>query len=501
MTLNERLGMTPNINLLYGVLTMQMLKHDWSDTRWRWFLAFCAGAMVLFYMVCPVAPLRWADLYASYGKILIISFAAIYFFRARFDGVWEVKLVIYYTIWLFLTRLFNTDLYLQNELDLVISRVLCCVILPVGLLLEEKERRVMLDVVIAVSGAFYFVTALIGLYACIFGVYFYVPPEDVVFGLDNAAYGNSYVRIVAWETTRNISAVWFYLAGCMMVYEFFKCENKLWRIPICIALFVFHLAVAFTMTRSVMLAASINAAMLAILLGMRYIRTEKKALRIALIAVLAAAALLVCWKSYDWLRSGTAKIYDAMDVQIERTSDQFMTPESLGEDGANFSDSRDLKESVSSGSMRFHVWEAAIPAIRDEPLRLLIGKLSHKVMDGPHRYQISAENGSFWHMHNYLLQVLMLTGLIGFLLVLTFSVLVVIRIIRLFFSAHPGATIAVKTLTLPVSGILVYGMLETVIFTASADERALTDFRELFFFLVTGVMLAYSYAFEPPKKR
>ena len=73
--------------------------------------------------------------------------------------------------------------------------------------------------------------------------------------------------------------------------------------------------------------------------------------------------------------------------------------------------------------------------------------------------------------------------------------------IRLFFSAHPGATTAVKTLTLPVSGILIYGMLETVIFTASADERALTDFRELFFFLLAGVVLAWSYELEPPKKQ
>ena len=480
---------------------MQMLKSEWSDIRWRRFLAFCAGAMVLFYMVCPVAPLRWADLYASYGKTFIIAFAAIYFFRARFDGVLELRLVIYYTIWVFLTRLLNTDYYLQNELDLVISRVLCCVILPVGLLLEEKERRIFLDIVIAVSGAFYFVTALVGLYACIFGVYFYVPPENVVFGLDNAAYANSYVRIVVWETSRNINAVWFYLAGCMMVYEFFRCKNKLWRIPICLAFFVFHLAVAFTMTRSVMLAASINAAMLAVLLGMKHVRTESKALRVALIALLAVCSMLLCYKSYEWLRSGTAKIYDAMDVKIERTSDQFIDPAVLSEDGTNFNDSRDLAQSISTGSMRFHVWASAIPAIRDEPLRLLIGKYSSKLMDGPHLYQIHAENGSFLHMHNYLLQVLMLTGLVGFLLVLAFSVLLVIRMIRLFFSAHPGATTAVKTLTLPVSGILVYGMLETVIFTASADERALTDFRELFFFLLAGVVLAWSYELEPPKKR
>ena len=475
---------------------MQMLKSEWSDVRWRRFLAFCAGAMVLFYMVCPVAPLRWADLYASYGKAFIFSFAAIYFFRARLDGVLEVKLVIWYTIWVFLTRLFNTDLYLQNDLDLVISRILCCVILPVGLLLDAKERRVLLDVLIGLCGAFYFVTALMGLYACIFGVYFYIPPEHVVFGLDNHFYGNSYVRIVAWETTRTISAVWFYLCWCMMIYEFFRCEKKLWRIPICIALFVFHMAMAFCITRSILLAASVNAAMLAVLGGMKHVRADSKALRAVLIALLAAAALVLCYKSFEWLRTGTALVYDAMDVKIERTADQFMDEDVIGTDGQNFSDSRDMKETLSSGSNRFGVWAAAIPAIRDEPLRLLIGKYNAKLMDGPHRYQI----GPFWHMHNYLIQVLMLTGLIGFLLVLAFSVLLVVRMVRLFFSAHPKATTAVKSLTLPVSGILVYGMLETVIFTASADERALTDFRELFFFLLAGVVLAYSYELEPSNK-
>lgn len=474
---------------------MQALKHEWSDQRWRRALALGAGALVLFFMVCPVAPVRWWDLYSSYGKTAIIALAAIYFFRARLDGVLEVKLVIYYTIWLFLTRLFNTDYYLQNELDLVIARILCCVVLPVGLVLEEKERRVFLDAVIAVSGAFYFVTALLGLYACIFGVYFYLPPEQQVFGLDNAFYGNSFVRIVAWQTTRTISAMWFYLAWCMMIYEFFNAKNKLWRIPICIALFVFHLTIAFCMSRSVFLAASINAGMLAILLGMRYVRVEKKALRVAVIALLAVLAMALCYKSFDWLRAGTAKLYDALDVQIERTSDQFLNPEVLEDEGANFSDSRDMKETLSNGSNRFGVYLSAIPAIRDEPLRLLIGKYNSKLMDGPHRYQI----GPFWHMHNYLLQVLMLTGLIGFLLVLAFTVLVVIRMIRLFFSQNPAVTTAIKTLTLPVSGVLVYGMLETILFTASADERALTDFRELFFFVVAGVMLAYSYELAPPK--
>ena len=473
---------------------MQMLKSEWSDRRWRLFLAFCAGAMLVFYMLCPVAPLRWADLYASYGKTAIVAFAAIYFFRARLDGVLEVKLVVYYTLWLFLSRLLNTDWYLQNELDLVLSRVLCCVVLPVGLLLEEKERRILLDIVIAVCGAFYFVTALLGLYACIFGVYFYIPPEHVVFGLDNNFYANSFVRIVAWETTRTISAVWFYLAWCMMIYELFKCRSRLWRVLICVALFVFHMAMAFCVTRSVLIAASVNAAMITVLLGLRYLHIETKALRVVLITVLALAALVLCYLSFGWLRSGTAAVYNAMDVKIERTSDQFMDQNVLSEDGQDFNDNRDFKETVFTGSNRLGVYLSAIPAIKDEPLRLLIGKYNDKLMDGPHRYQI----GPFWHMHNYLLQVLMLTGLPGFLLVLAFTVLVVWRMVGLFFS---GANLAVKALCFPVSGIMLYGMLETILFTASADERAFTDFRELFFFLVCGVMLAYSYELAPPKKR
>ena len=79
--------------------------------------------------------------------------------------------------------------------------------------------------------------------------------------------------------------------------------------------------------------------------------------------------------------------------------------------------------------------------------------------------------------------------------------LMVIKMIRLFFSQHPEATMDVKILTLPLSGIFIYGMLEIILFTASADDRALTDFRELCFFLVAGIFLAYYYQIFPARKR
>lgn len=462
--------------------------------RLRTTMAVLAAALLFFYMLCPVAPVRWHDLYLSYGKCAILAMAAIYFYTCGLRGTVETRLVVFYTVWLFLTRLLNTDLYLQNELDLVISRLLCCVVLPVGLLLRPRERLLLLDVVAGVLGAFYFVTALLGLGACILGVYFYLPPEHAVFGLDNSFFANSFNYIVAWETNRTISAVWFYLAWCLMVYAFFRCKRRFWRIPVCLAWFVFHLAIAFCFCRSVKIAVCVNVGML-LILGLRGRLTRfSRPLRTLLPVLLVAVSLPLTYKSFDLLTSATAAVYNAADVQIVRTSDAFIGYPGGAREEQRFDDSRDLRESISTISNRGSIYASVLPTLREDPIRLLIGKYSGKVMDVPHKYQ----NYPYWHMHNYLLQVLMLTGLPGLALVLAFSVLLVLRMLRLFFS---GAESAVKVLTLPLAGVLIYGMFETVLFTDSADGRALTDVRELLFFLLAGIVIAFSAGLVPAGKK
>ena len=472
---------------------MQILQPGAGERAFRRTLAFFAAAFLLFYMVVPVAPLRWHDLYVAYGRGAIFAMAGIYFFVCRLRGKIEVRLVVYYTIWVFVTRLLNTDLYLQNELDLVISRILCCVILPVGLLLEPEERLRLLDVIAVCAGLFYLVTALLGLYACIFGVYFYVPPENVVFGIDdNSLFYTNFVYIIAWETIRNISAVWFYLALCMMLYAFSRVRSALLRVPIALAGFVFLLAIAFCRCRTINFAVSFNAAMLVLLWGIPFWRKKKSAPRAVLAAILVLAAIPAMYKSFDLLTAGAAKLYNAMDVQIERTADAYMGTTYLEEtaDGQNFEDPRALKDSLSNLSNRAEIYASVLPTLREDPTRLLIGKLSSKIMLIPRKYL----SYPYFHMHNYLLQVLMLTGLPGLALVLAFSLLLIWRAVRLFFSKAPTT---VKLLVLPVSGILFYGLFEIILFTQSADNRALTDFRELFFFTVAGIVLAYSYEFSP----
>ena len=478
---------------------MEHIIYTSEDRGFRRLMGCMAVALLLFYMLCPVAPQRWNDLYTSYGKILIISMAAIYFYKQRFCGPLEVKIVIAYAAWFFISRLLISDIYLQNELELVISRVLCCVMLPVGIMLEAKEREKLLDFVIAIVGAFFFVTALLALYACIFGVYFYIPPENVVFGLDNDFLWNTFIYIIAWESNRTISAVWFYLCWCMMAYEFFHCKNKLWRIPICIAWFIFHLTIAFCFCRSIMLAICANVAMIIIILGLQRFNGKKNRIKLALVFLAALVSILITYKSFDTLTGLSSQLYNALDVDIERSSDLFI----YGDDVENlpaeqsFDDPRDLKESVSTMSNRGEIYASVIPTFKEEPLRLLVGKYSSKLMDTPNKYQ----SYPYFHMHNFLLQTLMLSGAIGLLLALAFTVLMAVKMLRLFFSQSPEASLAVKCLTLPITGIFIYGMFETILFTASADDRSVTDFRELCFFLLAGIFLGYYYEIFPARKK
>ena len=469
---------------------------DWQK-RERFVLAFFACALILFYLLPLVAPQRWYDLYLSYGKCAIVAMAAIYFFLHGFRGTAEVKLVLYYTVWFFLTRLLNTDYYLQNELDLVIARLLCCVILPVGLLLDGRQRRLLLDIVIAVSGLFFLVTAVLSLAACILGIYFYIPPEHVVFGLDSDFWEPNFSYIVAFGTNRTISAVWFYFGWCMMLYEFFRCENKLWRIPIVLSMFVFHLAVAFCYCRSIKLAFSINVGMLVLLLAFRHVKLDSRKLKALVVVLLAVISLPLAYKSFDVLTAASAAVYNAVDPDIERTSDVYLSNSyaKATKDGQNNEDRRNLSASISNVSNRKGIYASTIPTLRADPRRILIGSYSFKMMDLPRQFMVYP----YFHMHNLWLQVLMLTGLPGLLLVLAFCILLVWRMLRLFFSEAAG--LAVKILTFPLVGTLIYGMFETILFTQCADDRANTDFRELFFFLVAGIVLAYSYELVPKKDR
>ena len=90
------------------------------------------------------------------------------------------------------------------------------------------------------------------------------------------------------------------------------------------------------------------------------------------------------------------------------------------------------------------------------------------------------------HMHNSLLQCFMLSGLPGLLLAFIWYVLLLIRLVRTFFSG-PGTPFATAFLTIPLSGILLYSMMEAIMFS----NVALAGYT---FFLFVGFFIAETQA-------
>ena len=198
-----------------------------------------------------------------------------------------------------------TDLYLQNELDLVLSAFCCAVVFPVGLLLGAKDRARLLDWFSAIVGGFYVIVAVLGLYAYLTDTFFTIPPEDAVFGINFPYY---FCYLVLLGTSRTISSVWLYIGWCLMAYQFFRRRGCLWRIPIVAAWALFHISIAVAYCRSIMIIVGINAAMLAVLWLIKALRGRKTSLVVLLSALAIVITMPVVYKSFGLISDGLISV-------------------------------------------------------------------------------------------------------------------------------------------------------------------------------------------------
>ena len=433
-------------------------------------------------MLCPAAPEHWAEMYSFFGRIILVAFMALFFYHYSFHRSFEGNLVLFYAFWFMATRFLNGDHWMAREPDLVLTRFLCAAMLGLGPMLDKEGRRRFLNFFCAAVGIFYFVSGALAIVVNLLGTYIYLPPEGVLFGLDEPWHIH-YINV--FNTNRTISSLWFYIAFCLMLYQFFACRNKRWRIPIVIAGLLFYVAISLVFSRTVKLITSVSVAMLAMLLALKYLPLKKLWQKAAILILCAGLLIPLTFKSFDW----TASLMS--DVS------SLMISESTGEEsaGVNFSDNRNLGEDISNLSERSQIFASFIPSLKLSPRRIFVGCFSDKLMSIPNLFVDFPI--PFFHMHNFLLETFMLTGLMGFLLVAFFCLRLVVRMLHLFFTPDRRVSLADKVLTIPLAGILLYGMFEVVIFTACSDKRAPTDMRELSFFIIAGMVLACSHEVLP----
>ena len=449
---------------------------------WRGFNAGAGFLIFCLFMLCPAAPEHWAEMYSFFGRIILVAFMALFFYHYSFHRSFEGNLVLFYAFWFMATRFLNGDHWMAREPDLVLTRFLCAAMLGLGPMLNKEGRRRFLNFFCAAVGIFYFAAGALAIVVNLLGTYIYLPPEGVLFGLDEPWHIH-YINV--FNTNRTISSLWFYIAFCLMLYQFFACRNKRWRIPIVIAGLLFYVAISLVFSRTVKLITSVSVAMLAMLLALKYLPLKKLWQKAAILILCAGLLIPLTFKSFDW----TASLMS--DVS------SLMISESTGEEsaGVNFSDNRNLGEDISNLSERSQIFASFIPSLKLSPRRIFVGCFSDKLMSIPNLFVDFPI--PFQHMHNFLLECFMLTGLLGFLLVVFFCLRLVLRMLHLFFTNDRRVSLADKVLTIPLTGILIYGMFEVVVFTACSDKRAPTDMRELSFFIIAGMVLACSHEVLP----
>lgn len=478
-----------------------------QERTWAKIHVACCLFFILFYVYNPVNKYLWETARTTYVLLMIpLLVGFYYFFRRLRDGI-EQKLVAAYAVWFFITRLLLGDFWLRQnmEFDVVCELAVSSVILPVGKLLDGEGRRKVLNWLSLGLSIYFFPLGIIGLYAFFARKMIYNPMTGATVAAVTQTSG--FDRLNITDLNPNISAFLYFLMFFLMVYQFFCCRKKLWRIPAAVSAVVYYLLMVVTFSRNVMITFSVCLAMLVILPVLKALTGRKKWLQALAVALVLVIVVPLGVMSFDATADLSSKIISAniagqstvaAPTAALESPALGLSPLSAGaaapaasptvaEDA--FTDDRDLGEDLMNLAGRDQIFKGAVTSVMQEPLRLLRGALYDHVLDITNK----SLKHPHYHYHNYLLQVFGLTGLPGLVLVLVFSVLVAIRMIQVYFSADPRLGLPVKILTIILTGYFLYGMAEIPMF-------GFTDARSYPFFLLAGIFLAYSYEVYPPKE-
>lgn len=458
-------------------------------------------AIMTLYLFQYLTPTYFSAIWTRFGYAAVAISTAIYLYHRRLSGTVEVKLLAFYALWVFITRWLNRDFLLNIDLSTVYSVVLSFLIFSAAILLNKEQRSKAMNWACAIIGCYIFILSVIGVFIALTGVTLRVPPEMKYIGLySQNEGGNGFYTIAYFQCHRNTSAVWFYIGLMMMIYQFFACKRKLWRAPIVVAAISEYVMVSITHSRTVQVAMAFSIALVLFVIVLKYIKSNNKTLSAALLVVLVSVFTFLGYKVADVTAEGISSLserttpaftqwYKNLDNQI---SELYFTPAGTYEEettGGDLTDTRDFISNAKTLTGRTTIWKSVFSVAKSRPMIMLKGTLSNCLMEEPQKY-ISFPAG---HMHNSLLEVLMLTGIPGFLLICAFCFVLCIHMLKLMFSKAPTVSISIKLLTIPVFGLLLDYMMEAALFTDSYLSPNC-------FFLFAGMAMAAYYDVFPDMK-
>lgn len=484
---------------------MRIKQNMTPKDRWTVIFLFCVSLMFAAFMVKQINSYLWDTLYAT---VFVAAFPILAAFFLYFGGLKlgaEVKLLFAFWVWFLISRILNGSEAFTNEFATWVGFGMFFVTCAAGLMASAEQRRRLLNWVGGIACGYYTALAVTSVVCAVMRISILNP---ITQGQICAMHNFGFYRLIVLDNNPNIGALWFFEVFFLLVYFFFSCRKKLWRIPIVFAAAANYFAMMLTYCRSIKIGFSVCIAMLTMLLAMRYLPLKKHWQKAATVVLATVLFIPLAYKSFDGAdyifnsaREAVAAAENESSTEpvevatpAPSTLSATMTPVSNNAEATPetdaYGDTRDLGKSILSLSNRVPIYESAFITLKEEPIRLLRGCYWEDIMSIA-KPMLKQHNV---HFHNFLLQTLIYTGLVGFMLALAYCVLLVVRMVRYFFSEDERAGFSEKLLTLPLTGIMLHSMLEPILFNA-------VDFGSLAFFLIAGVFLGYSHELHPPKQK
>jgi len=464
---------------------------------WERLYLFALVCIYILYMLSPAQLPFWNYGHAICNRLYILVLLSYFLFRG-FRAGREALLMLALCLWILVSRFLNAKGGEVSDLWLVRENLICFLFLPGAMICSAGKRRKMMDLFAVISGVYFSIVAAVGVFAAVRQTLVRCPWSDTMM---IAEFSGKMGRLSVFGCNPNTVSLWFFLGIFFLAYLF--CRSKwLWRIPIIIGALINYFALTLTYSRNSMLAFALCFALLTVLMALRLLRGRKPAVKalaaVLLICVFAPLSYLSFNLSSDVLalisseavsqRAEVTVIEDAASPMSMHGFDFRAAPLSAGSiekgKGAAYSAAQDSKPTFSDkrgleDSGRIPIYKSGILTLKKDPIRLIRGCAFGDKMDIAHTV-LSKPYDSF---HSSYLQLLVVTGIPGFLLALAFLLSVAMKAAALFFSEDSGADFSAKVLTLPLVGIVSYNALESAIFFD-------TSVRTLSFFLLAGAAVA-----------
>ncbi len=435
-------------------------------------------------------------------SVVVVSFD-LYFYRLQ-EGK-EIRILVAFWLWFTISRILGGDVVLKQYGVLLLSLAVCFIFTGLGMHSSYEERNRDILILSWVVCTFYFVMGLI----CLYGMFLRKPVLNPITEDSYIVYStpDKFIRMGLFEIHSNMTAAMFMIPIFLLLHRV-TCKGKNCSLILALPLFIVYLlCIGLTYSRSGMICTSLGIALFVSLLILRSLNNSKKIYKIAVVLLTVIVIVPCGYKTIElsvkvfgqgsaaWLEN-----HKDRNEQTESISNSAFSSESVkpsmevqrGEELADteietlFEDKRDFAKDARTLTARTPLFRSAFLALREEPIRILIGENDDEKMLYYANNVVQTEQ-HFVHMHNFLLQTLMVTGGAGLLLVFWFCVYLVIHSFQLFFSKQ--SSLSDRTLVIPIVSYLIFFQIESGLFT---DVTVVS----LFFFLLAGYVIGVNNSIE-----